>query len=86
MIDWRKLFIAYGQHVGEAEGIDFLGYDPELSSWADGFSSEEHAAILAARKEIRQEPFHSLSRNEDADAVRPAPQFLRPAFPYENKD
>lgn len=26
----------------------------------------------------------SLSRNEDTDTVRPAPQFLRPAFPYEN--
>jgi hypothetical protein len=53
-VDYRKILIAYMHHVGECEGIDFLGTGP--SEELGGLSPEEAVELAKVRDLGRKLP------------------------------
>lgn len=52
-IDWRKILIAYIQHVNEREGWHFLGGVSD--GWPVNLNEDERAALEQARDEAEAE-------------------------------
>jgi hypothetical protein len=66
MIDYRKILIAYVDHVGECEGVDFLEDGP--AAHQPGLTEEE-AVELAKIRDIGRIPgCRFYKQDDDADA------------------
>lgn len=64
-VDYRKILIAYINHVGSVEGVDFLGDDQ--STFVAGLSDEENVELAKARDATSPEEGgrHAVSRYYD---------------------
>jgi hypothetical protein len=61
MIDYRKILKAYMDHVGEREGVFFIG-PFRCTEQLEGLSEEESAALMDIYDELAYEP--SISNEE----------------------
>jgi hypothetical protein len=58
-LDYRKILKAYMDHVGECEGVFFIG-PVRHTEQLDGLSEEESAALMDIYDELAIEPSHSM--------------------------
>jgi hypothetical protein len=58
MIDYRKILKAYMDHVGEHEGVFFVG--PIREGQIESLSEEENNALMDIYDELAREPSHSM--------------------------
>jgi hypothetical protein len=58
MIDYRKILKAYMDHVGECEGVFFIG--PIREGQIKSLSEGENNALMDIYDELASEPSHSM--------------------------
>jgi hypothetical protein len=54
-VDWHKILVAYIRHVGEMEGVDFLGRRTGCTP-IDGLDTNEMDQLIAAAEKARESP------------------------------
>jgi hypothetical protein len=63
MIDYRKILKAYMDHVGECEGVFFIG-PARHPKQLDGLSEEENSALMDVYDELVTVPSHSWEEEQ----------------------
>lgn len=54
IVDYRRILVAYIRHVGDAEGVTFLGRSVEHSRALKALSEDERVALLLAGLEAER--------------------------------
>jgi hypothetical protein len=76
MIDYRKILIAYVEHVSECEGVDFIDDGP--AAYLDGLTEEEAVELAKIRDIGRRAECRSYEADDESTPAAP-PESVAPA-------